>query len=96
MINITLPDGTIKRIAKNSTAMDVAKSISEGFARNVISVEAQIRLDTQLRPRGHHQGEADHGSGGLASDEQPFGRSHAGSRKHHVRRSGWRNQTAIC
>jgi threonyl-tRNA synthetase len=39
MINITLPDGTIKSIAKNSTAMDVAKSISEGFARNVISAK---------------------------------------------------------
>ena len=39
MINITLPDGTIKSFAKNSTAMDVAKSISEGFARNVISAK---------------------------------------------------------
>ncbi len=39
MINITLPDGTIKSFAKNSTAMDVANSISEGFARNVISAK---------------------------------------------------------
>ena len=37
MIHITLPDGTIKTFEKNVTAMDVAKSISEGFARNVIS-----------------------------------------------------------
>ena len=37
MIKITLPDGSIKEVAKNSTPMDVAKSISEGFARNVIS-----------------------------------------------------------
>ncbi|WP_088324133.1 threonine--tRNA ligase [Polaribacter tangerinus] len=37
MIKITLPDGTIKDFAINSTPMDVAKSISEGFARNVIS-----------------------------------------------------------
>lgn len=37
MIKITLPDGTIKEFTKNSTPMDVAKSISEGFARNVIS-----------------------------------------------------------
>ena len=37
MIKITLPDGTIKEFSKNSTPMDVAKSISEGFARNVIS-----------------------------------------------------------
>ena len=39
MINITLPDGSIKSFAENSTAMDVANSISEGFARNVISAK---------------------------------------------------------
>ena len=37
MIKITLPDGSIKEFAQNSTAIDVAKSISEGLARNVIS-----------------------------------------------------------
>jgi threonyl-tRNA synthetase len=37
MIKITLPDGSIKEFTENSTPMDVAKSISEGFARNVIS-----------------------------------------------------------
>ena len=37
MIQITLPDGSIKEFNLNSTPMDVAKSISEGFARNVIS-----------------------------------------------------------
>ena len=37
MIKITLPDGTIKEFETSSTPMDVAKSISEGFARNVIS-----------------------------------------------------------
>jgi len=39
MIKITLPDGTIKEYAKGSNAMDVAVSISQGFARNVISAE---------------------------------------------------------
>ncbi len=39
MIKITLPDGTIKEFAKNSTAMDVAMSISKGLARNVISAK---------------------------------------------------------
>ena len=39
MIQITLPDGTIKNFQKGSTPMDVAKSISEGFARNVISAK---------------------------------------------------------
>ena len=37
MIQITLPDGSVREYNQNSTPMDVAKSISEGFARNVIS-----------------------------------------------------------
>ncbi|APZ46517.1 threonine--tRNA ligase [Polaribacter reichenbachii] len=37
MIKITLPDGSIKEFTANSTPIDVAKSISEGLARNVIS-----------------------------------------------------------
>ena len=39
MIKITLPDGSIREFEKNSTAIDIAKSISEGFARNVISAK---------------------------------------------------------
>lgn len=39
MINITLPDGSIRQYPKGSTAMDVAKSISEGLARNVLSAK---------------------------------------------------------
>ena len=37
MIEITLPDGTVKEFPKGSTPIDVARSISEGLARNVIS-----------------------------------------------------------
>jgi threonyl-tRNA synthetase len=37
MIHITLPDGSVRSFEVNVTPMDVAKSISEGFARNVIS-----------------------------------------------------------
>ena len=37
MIQITLPDGSVKEFTQHSTPMDVAKNISEGFARNVIS-----------------------------------------------------------
>jgi threonyl-tRNA synthetase len=37
MIHITLPDGSVKAFEENVTPMDVAKSISEGLARNVIS-----------------------------------------------------------
>ena len=39
MIKVTLPDGSIKEFEKGTTPMDVAKSISEGLARNVISAK---------------------------------------------------------
>ena len=37
MIKITLPDGSVREYAKGSTAMDIAKSISEGLARKVLA-----------------------------------------------------------
>ena len=37
MIKVTLPDGSIKEFESNSTPFDVARSISEGLARNIIS-----------------------------------------------------------
>ena len=37
MIKITLPDGSIKEVSKGSTPMEIAKTISEGLARSVIS-----------------------------------------------------------
>jgi len=39
MIKITLPDGAVKEVEMGTTPMDVAKSISEGLARNVISAK---------------------------------------------------------
>ena len=39
MIKITLPDGSIKEFEKGTTPIMVAKSISEGLARNVISAK---------------------------------------------------------
>ncbi|MEM1340251.1 MAG: threonine--tRNA ligase [Bacteroidota bacterium] len=39
MIKITLPDGAIKEVQSGTTAIAVAKSISEGLARNVISAQ---------------------------------------------------------
>ena len=37
MIKITLPDGSVKEYKKGITPAEVAQSISEGLARNVIS-----------------------------------------------------------
>jgi threonyl-tRNA synthetase len=39
MIKITLPDGSVREYPKGSTAMDVALSISEGLARNVLAAK---------------------------------------------------------
>jgi threonyl-tRNA synthetase len=39
MINITLPDGTVKEYPVGTTAMQVAEGISSGLARNVLAAE---------------------------------------------------------
>ena len=39
MIKVKLPDGTIKEVAKGTTSLDIAKSISEGLARKVLAAE---------------------------------------------------------
>jgi len=50
MIKITLPDGTVKEYSKGSTAMDIAKSISEGLARNVISAKFNDTIIETVSP----------------------------------------------
>lgn len=55
MIKITLPDGTIKEFEKGSTPMDVANSISQGLARNVISAKFNsvvVETTTPLEENG--------------------------------------------
>ena len=55
MIKITLPDGSVKEFAKGTTPMDVAKSISEGLARNVISAAfngTTVETETQITTDG--------------------------------------------
>jgi threonyl-tRNA synthetase len=39
MINITLPDGSVKQFESGTSAITVAKSISEGLARNVLAAK---------------------------------------------------------
>jgi threonyl-tRNA synthetase len=50
MIDITLPDGTVKQFEQGSTALDVAKSISEGLARNVLAAEVNGEVIDSMRP----------------------------------------------
>ena len=53
MITITLPDGSKKGFDAGSTPMDVAKSISEGLARNVISAAFNNEVIEVSTPLNH-------------------------------------------
>ncbi|MDR0436906.1 MAG: threonine--tRNA ligase [Bacteroidales bacterium] len=50
MINITLPDGAVKSFEKGVSAMDIAKSISEGLARNVLAAKFNDQIIDALKP----------------------------------------------
>ncbi|MEY5069028.1 MAG: threonine--tRNA ligase [Bacteroidota bacterium] len=50
MIKITLPDGSIREYAKGTTAHEVALSISEGLARNVLAAEVNGEVWDSSRP----------------------------------------------
>ena len=50
MINITLPDGSVRQYEKGTTAMQIALSISEGLARNVLAAEIDGQVWDASRP----------------------------------------------
>ena len=52
MINITLPDGSVKQVAKGSTALDIARQISEGLARNVLAAKVDGQVVNATMPIG--------------------------------------------
>jgi len=55
MINITLPDGSVRSFEAGVTPMGVAQDISEGFARNVISASfnnTTVETTTPLQTDG--------------------------------------------
>lgn len=49
-INITLPDGSIKKVEKGTSPMEVAKEISHGLARNVLSAKVNDEVRDANRP----------------------------------------------
>lgn len=49
-ITITLPDGSKRQYHKGSTALDVAMSISEGLARNVLAAKVNGEVRDSFRP----------------------------------------------
>ena len=51
MINVSLPDGSVRQYESGITPMGVAQSISEGLARNVISAlvnDKQVEVSTPI------------------------------------------------
>lgn len=50
MINITLPDGSVKEVPNGSNSHDVAMSISEGLARNVLAAKVNGEIIESNRP----------------------------------------------
>ncbi|TXC82037.1 threonine--tRNA ligase [Luteibaculum oceani] len=50
MIKVTLPDGSVREYESGVTGLDVAKSISEGLARNVLAAEINGEVWDATRP----------------------------------------------
>lgn len=50
MIDITLPDGSVRQYEKGITALQIAQSISEGLARNVLAAEVNAEVWDITRP----------------------------------------------
>ncbi len=50
MINITLPDGSVRNYKEGTTALEVAQSISEGLARNVLAAKINGEVVDATRP----------------------------------------------
>ncbi len=50
MINITFPDGNVRQFEDGITAMEIASSISEGLARNVLSAKVNGKVIDATRP----------------------------------------------
>jgi threonyl-tRNA synthetase len=50
MIHITLPDGTVKEFNEGVTSHEIALSISEGLARNVLAAKVDNEIWDSNRP----------------------------------------------
>ena len=50
MIHVTLPDGSVREYPKGSTGLDIATSISEGLARNVLAAKVNGTVQDATRP----------------------------------------------
>ncbi|PTX20042.1 threonyl-tRNA synthetase [Pontibacter mucosus] len=50
MINITLPDGSVRQFESGVTSLEIAQSISEGLARNVLAAKVNGAVWDATRP----------------------------------------------
>ena len=50
MINVTLPDGSVRKYEQGVSSLDVARSISEGLARNVLAAKVNGQVIDASRP----------------------------------------------
>ncbi|MDY0102971.1 MAG: threonine--tRNA ligase [Lentimicrobium sp.] len=50
MINITLPDNSVRQYPEGTTSLEIARSISEGLARNILSAEVNGEVWDATRP----------------------------------------------
>ena len=50
MINITFPDGNVRSYENGVSALEIAKSISEGLARNVLAAKVNGIIQDALLP----------------------------------------------
>jgi threonyl-tRNA synthetase len=50
MIKITLPDGSVREYEKGTTSLQIAQSISEGLARNVLAAKVNDQVWDATRP----------------------------------------------
>ena len=50
MINVTLPDGSVRKYEQGVSSLDVARSISEGLARNVLAAKVNGQVVDATRP----------------------------------------------
>ena len=54
MIQVTFPDGTIREYAKGISALEIASSISEGLARNVLAARVNGQVRDAVLPIEEH------------------------------------------
>lgn len=54
LVNITLPDGTVKQFPQGVRGIEIAQSISEGLARNALSIEVNGEIWDLTRPIHSH------------------------------------------